>query len=342
MATSFQFVYRGAHNMATYVLVDTANTFFRARHVVRGDIDTKVGMALHITLAGVKKAWNDFDADHVVFCLEGRSWRKDFYEPYKRNRQVARDKMTVTESEEDTVFWEIFDEFKDFVSEKTNCTVMRHPQLEADDLIAGWVQSHPNDNHVIISTDGDFAQLIAPNVKQYNGIQDVTITHEGYFDKKGERVIDKKTKEAKPAPEPDFMLFEKCMRGDTSDNVFSAFPGVRKKGTKNKVGLIEAFADKDSKGYNWNNMMLQRWVDHEGVEHRVLDDYTRNVTLCDLTAQPADIREIINNTIAENATPKEVSQVGMRLMKFCAKWDMQRIADQAATFAEPLQARYPQ
>ena len=37
-------------------------------------------------------------------------------------------------------------------------------QLEADDLIAGWVQAHPNDNHVIISTDGDFAQLIAPNV----------------------------------------------------------------------------------------------------------------------------------------------------------------------------------
>jgi len=328
--------------MANYILVDTANTFFRARHVVRGDIDTKVGMALHITLAGVKKAWKDFDADHVVFCLEGRSWRKDFYEPYKRNRQVARDKMTVTESEEDTVFWEIFDEFKDFVSTKTNCTVMRHPQLEADDLIAGWVQSHPNDNHVIISTDGDFAQLIAPNCKQYNGIQDVTITHEGYFDKKGDRVIDKKTKLEKPAPEPDFMLFEKCMRGDTSDNVFSAFPGVRKKGTKNKVGLIEAYADKDSKGYNWNNMMLQRWVDHEGVEHRVLDDYTRNVTLCDLTAQPADIREIINNTIAENATPKEVSQVGMRLMKFCAKWDMQRIADQAATFAEPLQARYPQ
>jgi 5'-3' exonuclease len=239
------------------------------------------------------------------------------------------------------VFLECFDEFKSFVQDKTNCTVMRHPQLEADDLIAGWVQSHPNDNHVIISTDGDFAQLIAPNCTQYNGIQDVTITHEGYFDKNGNPVIDKKTKEAKPAPEPDFMLFEKCMRGDTSDNVFSAYPGVRKKGTKNKVGLIEAFEDKESKGYNWNNMMLQRWVDHEGTEHRVLDDYQRNVTLCDLTAQPADIREIINNTIAENAKPKEVSQVGMRLMKFCAKWDMQRIADQAATFAEPLQARYP-
>ncbi len=328
--------------MATHILVDTANTFFRARHVVRGDLDTKVGMALHITLSGVKKAWQDFDADHVVFCLEGRSWRKDFYEPYKRNRQVTRDKMTVAESEEDKVFWEIFDEFKDFVSTKTNCTVMRHPQLEADDLIAGWVQSHPNDNHVIISTDGDFAQLIAPNCKQYNGIQDVTITHEGYFDKKGNPVIDKKTKEAKPAPQPDFMLFEKCMRGDTSDNVFSAYPGVRKKGTKNKVGLIEAFEDKDTKGFNWNNLMLQRWTDHEGAEHRVLDDYNRNVILCDLTAQPDDIREIINNTIAENAKPKEIQQVGMRLMKFCAKWDMQRIADQAQYFAEPLNARYPE
>jgi hypothetical protein len=135
------------------------------------------------------------------------------------------------------------------------------------------------------------------------------------------------------------MLFEKCMRGDTSDNVFSAYPGVRKKGTKNKVGLIEAFEDKNTKGFNWNNMMLQRWVDHKGEEHRVLDDYTRNVVLCDLTAQPDDIRAIINEEI-NNVESKNVSQVGMRLMKFCAKWDMQRIADQAASFAEPLQARY--
>jgi 5'-3' exonuclease len=328
--------------MSTYILVDTANTFFRARHVVRGDLDTKVGMALHITLNSVKKAWQDFDADHVVFCLEGRSWRKDFYEPYKRNRQETRDAMTPAQAEEDKVFWEIFDEFKDFIGNKTNCTMMRHPVLEADDLIAGWIQAHPNDNHVIISTDGDFAQLIAPNVKQYNGVSNTIITHEGYFDdKKNKPVIDKKTGEPRPAPDPKFMLFEKCMRGDTSDNVFSAYPGVRKKGTKNKVGLIEAFADKDTKGYNWNNMMLQRWVDHNGEEHRVLDDYNRNVILCDLSAQPGDIRSIINDVVEEHMIAKDISQVGMRLMKFCAKWDMQRISDNAAQYAEPLQARYP-
>jgi 5'-3' exonuclease len=309
--------------------------------VVRGDVDTKVGMALHITLNSIKKAWTDFNADHVVFNLEGRSWRKDFYAPYKRNRKEVKAAMTEREQEEDQAFWEIYEEFTNFIKEKTNCTVLRDPQLEADDLIAGFIQNHPDDNHIIISTDGDFAQLIAPNVKQYNGVANMTITIDGYFDDKGKEVIEKKTQAPKPAPHPEWQLFEKCMRGDTSDNVFSAYPGVRKKGTKNKVGLAEAFDDKNNKGFNWNNMMLQRWTDHEGKEHRVVDDYNRNVTLCDLSAQPADIRAIIDETV-NNIETKTVSQVGLRLMKFCAKWDMQRIADQAQQYAEPLNARYTQ
>jgi 5'-3' exonuclease len=328
--------------MNNYILVDTANTFFRARHVIRGDLDTKVGMALHITLNSIKKAWTDFNGSHVVFCLEGRSWRKDYYEPYKRNRSDARSALSPREAEEDRVFWEIFDEFKDFIHTKTNCTVLQNPVLEADDLIAGWVANHPNDNHIIISTDGDFAQLIAPNVKQYNGVSNTTITHEGYFDEKGRPVVDKKTKESKPAPDPQWLLFEKCMRGDTSDNVFSAYPGVRIKGTKNKVGLTEAFEDKKTKGFAWNNLMLQRWVDHDGVEHRVLDDYNRNVTLCDLTAQPDNIKEIINNTIKQACFPKSVTQVGMKLIKFCGKWNMQKIADQSSLYSESLNARYPE
>ena len=328
--------------MANYILVDTANTFFRARHVIRGDLTTKIGMALHISLNSIKKAWADFDGDHVVFCLEGRSWRKDFYEPYKRNRSEARSALTEAQQEEEKVFWETFDLFKEFVTDKTNCSVLHNPVLEADDLIAGWIQAHPNDNHVIISTDGDFAQLIAPNVKQYNGVSNTIITHEGYYDdKKKKPLIDKKTGEPKSAPNPEFMLFEKCMRGDTSDNVFSAYPGVRTKGTKNKVGLQEAFEDKNNKGYNWNNLMLQRWIDHNGVEHRVLDDYTRNVILCDLTAQPDNIRHIIQDVVEDAIeNPKAISQVGMKLMKFCAKWDLQRVSEQAQLYAEPLNGRY--
>ena len=276
-----------------------------------------------------------------VFCLEGRSWRKDFYEPYKRNRQESRAALTPKEQEEDKLFWEAFDEFKNFISEKTNCTVLQHPQLEADDLIAGFIQTHPEDKHVIISTDSDFYQLVAPNVSQYNGVQEHHITHEGIFDAKGKLVIDKKTKEPKAIPNPEWLLFEKCMRGDTSDNVFSAYPGVRTKGSKNKVGLTEAFEDRNSKGFSWNNLMLQRWVDHNGQEHRVLEDYERNRRLIDLSHQPDNIKEIIKNTIEIDCVPKQVSQVGIRMLKFCNAWDMKKIADNIQHYAEPFQATYP-
>jgi 5'-3' exonuclease len=324
-----------------YILVDTANTFFRARHVINGDADIKLGMAFHITLNSVKKAWQDFNGSHVIFCLEGRSWRKDYYAPYKAQRAAARAAHTEREADEEKIFWEAFDTFKDFISEKTNCTVMQNPRLEADDLIAGWIQSHPNDNHIIISTDTDFVQLIAPNVKQYNGVMETTITHEGIFDAKGKRVIDKKTQEPKEVPNPEWLLFEKCMRGDTSDNVFSAYPGVRTKGTSKKVGLTEAFEDRKSKGYAWNNLMLQRWTDHNGLEHRVLEDYERNRRLIDLSHQPDDIKKIITDTIFTATTAnKNVSQVGIRLIKFCNLYDLKKIADQAQSYAEPLNARY--
>jgi len=325
----------------TYILVDTANTFFRARHIIRGSLEDKVGMSIHTILGSVRKAWRDFKGDHVVFCLEGRSWRKDYYAPYKRQRAEGRAAMSPSEQEEEKTFWETFDQFKDFIINKTNCTVLQNPRLEADDLIAGFIQAHPNDNHVIISTDGDFAQLISKNVRQYNGVNNITITHEGYFDEKGKAVVDKKTKQIKPAPNPEWQLFEKCMRGDTSDNIFSAYPGVREKGTKNKVGLREAFEDRLTKGYNWNNMMLQRWTDHEGQEHRVLDDYTRNKLLCDLTAQPDDIKEIIQETIrTEIEKNKNIPQVGIRLLKFCAEYDLQKISEQVQSYAEPLNSRY--
>ena len=84
----------------THILVDTANTFFRARHVIRGDTSEKVGMAIHIMMNSIKKAWQDFGGTHVVFCLEGRSFRKDIYAPYKRNRKEMADAMTEKEKEE--------------------------------------------------------------------------------------------------------------------------------------------------------------------------------------------------------------------------------------------------
>jgi len=327
-----------------YLIVDAANTFFRARHSAHRQADTwdRLGFAAHVTLSSIAKAFRDQRADHVVICLEGRSWRKDYYEPYKKNRSVARAALTETEAEEDRLFWETFDALKTFFTESSNCTVLRHSALEADDLVAGWIQAHPADSHVIVSSDTDFYQLLATNVVQYNGISDELHTLDGILDKKGKLVIDKKTKEPKRIPDPKWILFEKCMRGDATDNVFSAYPGVRTKGTKNKVGLQEAFEDRATKGFAWNNLMLQRWVDHNGEEHRVLDDYQRNVVIVDLTAQPDAIKTHIATTIAENSVVKTTPQIGTKFLKFCGKYDLKRISDNIQNFVDFLSAPYPE
>ena len=325
-----------------YLIIDTANMFFRARHVAFRATDPweKVGYALHITLSAVNKVYNQFSADHVVFALEGRSWRKDFYEPYKKNRAVARAALTEKEAEEEQLFWETFDSFTKYLQEQTNCSVIREPNAEADDIIARFIHLHPDDEHTIISSDTDFVQLIAENTQQYNGITDELITSTGIFNSKGNAVLDKKTKEPKAIPDPEWLLFEKCMRGDSTDNVFSAYPGVRKKGTKNKVGLLEAYADRDTKGYNWNNLMLQRWTDHNGEEHRVLDDYTRNRHLIDLNAQPEEVKTAVDTAIKVQISHKDIGQVGVRFMKFCGKYDLTRISEQASQYGKWLNQTY--
>lgn len=325
-----------------YALIDTANTFFRARHVASRNADSwqKLGMALHLSLASVNQVVKRHGIDHVIFCLEGRSWRKDFYKPYKANRVFDQTAMTEAEVEENKMFWDTYELFTTFLREKTNCSVIRHPAAEADDIIARFIHLHPNDEHFIISSDTDFIQLITENVKQYNGITNQLITLDGYFDDRDRPIIDKKTKQHKTLGDPQFILFEKCMRGDATDNVFSAYPGVRTKGSKNKVGLTEAYADRDRQGFNWNNLLLQKWVDHDGVEHRVKDDYERNRILIDLTAQPEDFKQAVDSTIRETVKLEHVSQVGVHLMRFAGKYELNKISEQAEAYARWLNNSY--
>jgi 5'-3' exonuclease len=328
--------------MKKYLLVDLANTYFRALHAsARGsDLEERVSFAVHCALQSIASAWRDQNATHVVVMLEGHSWRKDFYKPYKANREVARMAQTEKEQKDGEAFFAALNELIDFFINKTNVTVIRHPNLEADDLIAGWIQNHPLDEHVIVSTDTDFYQLLAENVTQYSGVLRQLHTINGVFDAKGKAVVDKKTGFPIEIPDPKYILFEKCVRGDPTDNVFSAYPGARSKGSKNKIGIQEAFADRNNKGFNYNNFMLQKWVDHNKVEHRVLDDYARNVILVDLSAQPATIREQLDKTILESAVPKKVPMVGAHFLKFCGKYNLVKLSDQATTYGTVLGTSY--
>jgi 5'-3' exonuclease len=325
-----------------YALIDTANTFFRARHVAsrNSTLEEKIGMALHLTLASVNQAVKRYGIDHVVFCLEGKSWRKAVYEPYKKNRIVDDMSVTEAEKEENTMFWETYEKFTTFIKGKTNVSVLRHPQAEADDLIARFIHLHPEDTHYIISTDSDFVQLIAPNVNQYQGVAGELITLEGYFKENGKPVIDKKTKQPKLLEDPEYLLFKKIIRGDAGDNVFTAYPRAPEKGSKNRVGIREAFEDRNAQGFRWNTFMLQRWLDHNNQEQVVRDCYNRNRMLIDLTAQPDDIKQLVDESIRIGVRTTTTPQVGVHFMKFCGKYELTKLSENAETFARWLNEPY--
>ena len=338
--------------MATFIIVDTNNLFFRSKFSVRGDLNTKVGMSFHVMLMSLRKMWNTYNGDHVIFATEGKSWRYDYDAKYKLNRKIDRLAKTELELEEDAIFMEALNDFISFIDSKTNCTLVKAPNAEADDVIARWVQTHPNDNHIIISSDSDFVQLVAENVMIHDGVNERTLKHDGVYDSKGvklEFTIDSsgKVKTGKPNPEfiaPDdwqeFALFTKCIRGDKSDNIFSAYPGARFKGTSKRAGIVEAFEDRINKGFDYNNFMLQKWTDHEDQEHRVIERYEANRLLIDLTMQPEIVKAHVDEVIA-NALQKPVnSGVGIHFMKFCNRWDLANISKYPTDFANILNKKY--
>lgn len=320
--------------MTTFVIIDSLNLAFRVRHGMRApDMETTVGLALHLMFNSIRKVWRQFDATTCVFALEGRSWRKDVYAPYKAHRRAQAAARTPEEIQDDQMFFDALDDFVKLMRDNTNCPVLQHAQAEADDMIATWIQNHPDDQHVLISTDSDFLQLLAPNVKIYNGVSGILYTHDGVWDKDGNPAKNSKG-EIMTVMHPEWQLFEKIMRGDPGDNIMSAWPGVRKK------KLQEAFDNRHVQGYSWNNLMLSKWQDHEGHEIRVKDAYDRNRLLIDLTCQPTELKQAWKQTITQVCNQPQKHQVGFHLLKFVAKWGLAKVEQSVADYAQILSSPY--
>lgn len=319
--------------MATYVIVDLSNLALRVRYGMRApDMNATIGLAMHVIFNSIRQVWKQFDANHTVFALEGRSWRKDVYQPYKANRKIQAAARSVQEVEDDQLFFDALNDLIVFLRDRTNTSVLRHSQAEADDMIARWIDLHPLDQHVIVSTDSDFLQLIQENVRVYNGIAGILYTHMGVFDKDGHTAQHKG--QPMQVPDPEWLLFEKCMRGDASDNIMSAYPGVRKK------KLLEAFDNRHQQGFAWNNLMLSKWIDHDGHEVCVRDAYQRNQMLIDLHAQPVHLQQQFDQTIRETVSIPAQSQVGFNLIKFAHSWGLVRVADHASDYSACLSQPY--
>lgn len=106
---------------------------------------------------------------------------------------------------------------------------------EADDLIASFVKSHPDDIHIIISSDKDFYSLLADNVVLYRpGVEGSR-----FFDV--ERATDDMKKVAGIPLHPSNLRMFKSLVGDKSDNI-PGVPRLRKK----VAALLCHYSDPDS------------------------------------------------------------------------------------------------
>lgn len=341
----------------TYILNDGQNLFYRQIHSTNPalGLDSQIGMALHMILYSMKKEFTTWNGTHCVFFMEGRSWRKSIYPDYKANRKVAFAALTEKEQEDHNLMQEAFDDLVTLLKDKSNISVLRNPAAEADDMITVFIDTHPEDKHILISSDSDFYQLLRyDNLVIYDPVKDILVKRDGIFDDDGNRLeftlkTDGKIKVG--GKNPDFVceekwyeyaLFLKCIRGDKTDNIFPAYPGVREKGTKNKVGILEAYNDQHGKGFAWNNFMLQKFMHHDGTEHRVRDDYAMNKRLIDLGEIPENVRkeciELINQEVNGNDVPAPT--IGMSFMKFCGRWDLKRIGNNAESFMPMLKSKY--
>lgn len=342
--------------MHTFIHTDGHNLFHRQINMTNPalGIDSMIGMAFHMIIHSMRKEYSKWNGTHTIFYLEGRSWRKDVYPEYKANRKVAFAQQTAKEQEDHNLLVEAFDDFVNYLDTKTNITVLRNPVAEADDMIAVFIEAHPDDKHILISSDSDFFQLLRyPNVMLYDPVKDIQIRQDGIYDDDGNKLAfivnsDAKIKVGKP--DPDFVceekwyewaLFLKCIRGDGTDNIFSAYPGVRQNGTKKQVGIREAFED-NLKGYAWNNFMNQKWVDHNQATMIVKERYEFNKMLIDLSQIPTDVKVSCLEIIAAETERKNIPavEIGTAFMRFCGKWALKRIGDNSAGFMPMLKSKY--
>ena len=309
-----------------------------------------------IIFRSLRKLYRDLRVDHMVFAVDGGSWRQNIYPAYKARRKLQRMAATPREQEEEAKFFGIFDALLSYLAIRTRCTILMAPEIEADDFIARWIVRRSQDEHIIVSGDSDFVQLINPNVRLYDAMFQRMLTVDGVFDEQDRRlaftVSPKNGKikvgqvDAEFVPEPEWWrkaLFLKLVRGDVSDSIFAAYPGVRYEGKK--VSIRAAWENRGEQGYDWNNLMFQSWdklLESGEVERvRVIDQFRINQQIIDLTQQPPHIIQRMDAAIDAALAGPVVRDVGMAFLRFCSTHDLPALAKEATDHVSYLNAACP-
>jgi DNA polymerase-1 len=145
----------------------------------------------------------------VVFDARGPTFRHEFYDAYKANREAQPEDLTI----QFPIVRELVDAYR--------IPVVSVPNFEADDVIATLVERAPKDAQIsIVSTDKDLMQLVSDRVTLLDGVKDRRYGPSEVEERFGVR--------------PDHILDLRALAGDPSDNI----PGVKGIGVKGAAKLI--------------------------------------------------------------------------------------------------------
>jgi hypothetical protein len=301
-----------------YLVLDISNLLYRCFYSQKNeDQETISGMAVHIALTTVNKYFKQYKPKkRVVMCFDRGSWRKEYTaseqclskKPYKGNR---RQDMSPAQQLKWEQFKEHLVEFERLIEQYTTIVTLYCERLEADDLMAGFVQQHPNDNIIIVTADSDMAQLF-----KYENVDIVS------------PITDKPQSLSKFNNDPKYYLYQKCLRGDTTDNIQSAYPRLR------TTRIEKSYNDP----YDRANLMNEVWTDQNKTEYVVGDMFKENQILIDLEYQPDDIKQLIIETInTELSIQKKFSM--FHILKFLTKYELNKIKDSIDLFIPMLSKR---
>jgi len=319
-----------------FTIFDANNLVHRAWHSlhrrVKGFTDSEYSqrkMVMENLFQTVRMCNNHFYPDCLVFCFDSRSWRKSLFDDYKISHK-ARIK-TPDEITRNDIIHKIINEFADFIK-TTNNIFLERSGAEADDFIAFWTFMHPEDEHIIISGDSDFKQLVKAGVSLFAPVPKKMYTVRGVFyqdnkidDTQIEYLFDEVWKISfekdgtREVFDPGWELFQKIIRGDDNDDVPTCFPRVQTK-TMKKVYYGSLL--------DWNNFMNGDVQTEEGPRP-LAQLYDFNRRLIDLNYQPDDIKEMLIEAIQEASKLKNNEMVEYNFTKICTKYKMTRLMNNA-------------
>lgn len=342
----------------TAVLLDINNLFSRCKYAIKeSNPELYVSLLANGMFVMIKEILTRFNPDkYVAFCDGNGSWRKLLYPQYKANRNKEK---TLKEQEQDELALNFLrNDFVPFLKNETAMPVIDGDLLEADDLIATYTYMFPNECNIICSNDSDFIQLLTDNVCLYNSMENRLITNKGVYNtnsgkkiaftlKDGKIHIGKEvvflSENEKGVPMDnwiDYCLFSKCVRGDKSDNILSAYPRVPEKSTKSRIGMLEAFTSKSGDGFAYNSFMNSTWDDLLGNKHLVSTDFQFNQILIDLRMIPSDIRNNAVSIINAELDKEKPQQIYRNLIKFFKKFGLDRLSENIDSITKPFILAY--